>query len=157
MTFPVAYRWWFGGLWQDGVRKEEGRKGELCIISSVCPMSSIISVWPSALFVPVLVEQEEREGWDVSAQSVYRREPEAGPVSGGTGEKNYIYLRFFQWKCGQKKQNQDKTQWYNNTILSNNKTSCQSCLNIYYRKHSLNLKSLLSSFKGAKFLKMKEF
>ncbi len=41
---------------------------------------------------PALVEQEEREGWDVSSQSMHWWKPEAGPVPGRTGEKKTISI-----------------------------------------------------------------
>lgn len=44
--FNIFLRWWVGGLWQDGVREEEGRKGETVVtlhISSLFFMSSVFS------------------------------------------------------------------------------------------------------------------
>lgn len=95
--FHTFSRWWFGGLWQDGVRKEEGRKSEsvVSLSSHLCiPRLQCFTLSPFCICFPTLVEQEEWEGGDVSTQSVHRWKPEAGSVPGRTGEQSKIWFLF---------------------------------------------------------------
>lgn len=73
-------------------RRKAGRVSHVSVTSHLCSpcTSSVFHPRPLLYQFPALVEQEERKGRDIPAQSVHRWKPEAGPVSGGTGRKTFV-------------------------------------------------------------------
>ena len=85
-------------------RRKAGRVSHASVTSHLCfpCTSSVFHPRPLLYRFAALVEQEEREGRDIPAQSVHRWEPEAGSVSGGTGRKTFVVSKctaffFFHW------------------------------------------------------------
>lgn len=122
---------------QEGGRREGWVTRRLSLCTSSRLILEVFDPQPLwCISFLTLVEQEERQGRDVSAQSVYRRKPKAGQLSGSTGEKCSTVPHYFFGN--EQKSRPDGSKVPRKTVQSNSAAVHSWLLNMYHTISNTN-------------------